>query len=247
MEQSDLIEIDPRESRLRRMRRSVLTGARLLRDEVRPGFRPGRWAMLTLTYRPGVEWDRRHVSALLHLARQWLKARGHRLRYVWVLELTKRGVPHYHIAVCLPKGLTLPKPDKRGWWPHGMTQIKWAKHVIGYLAKYLSKGSVEHQYPRGARISGVGGLQAEAKREKRWWLAPSYVREAFGPEANVFRATGGGWMDRRPDSDGVCAWVPAAWVLVAIGRHSIRLVPASAVSPDLLALASSRPSGRRVV
>jgi len=175
--------------------------------------------MLTLTYRADAEWDKRHVSALLHSIRQFMKRKGHALRYVWVLELMKSGKPHYHIALCLPKGITLPKPDNRGWWPHGSTRIEWAKHVIGYLAKYLSKGSTEHEYPKGARISGVGGLHDEGKREKRWWLAPSYVREAMGALANPFRSAGGGWVDRLTGE-----WIASAWGLVAIGRRSIRLV-----------------------
>lgn len=231
MQAPDVLEIDPAESRLRRMRRSVLTSARLMRDQVRPGFRPGRWAMVTLTYRPDVEWDRRHVSNILHLVRRYLRTRGYALRYVWVLELTKAGKPHYHIAVELPKGITLPKPDKRGWWPHGSTRIEWARHVLGYLAKYVSKGSPEARFPRGARISGVGGLDDQAKREKRWWMAPAYVREQFGEGANPFRAPGGGWLCRFSGE-----WIASAWVLVAIGRRSIRLIRREDLPPGLQAL-----------
>lgn len=220
------VEIDKRESRLKRMRRTVLTAARLLRDEPRRGSYRGRWAMVTLTYRPEAEWDRRHVSELLKRARQWLARRGgHKLRYVWVLELMKSGKPHYHIAVYLPKGLTLPKPDRQGWWPWGSTRIEWAKHLIGYLAKYISKGSAEHEYPKGARISGSGGLSQESKREKRWWLAPSYVREAFGELANPFRAIGGGWTDRETGQ-----WMRSEWLLVAIGRRTVRLIRAADLS-----------------
>lgn len=228
MQAQDIIEIDKRESRLKRMRRAVLTSARLLRDEPRRGSFRGRWAMLTLTYRPDAEWDRRHVSDLLHHARHWLARRGHKLRYVWVMELTERGAPHYHIAVYLPKGLTLPKPDKQGWWRWGWTRIEWAKHLIGYLAKYISKGSADHEYPKAARISGSGGLSAQARREKRWWLAPSYVREQFGQDADPFRAAGGGWEDRSTGE-----WVGSQWLLVAIGRRSVRLVRAVA-RPQLL-------------
>lgn len=218
-EAPNVIEIDPAESRLKRMRRSVLTSSRLLRDEVRPGFRPGKWAMLTLTYRPDSEWDRRHVSQLLHSIRQYLKRKGHQLRYVWVMELHKSGKPHYHIGLCLPRGITLPMPDKRGWWGHGSTRIEWAKHVIGYMAKYLSKGSAEDRLPKGARISGTGGLSEESRREKRWWLSPRDLREAMGPCGNPFRAPGGGWIDRASGE-----LFPATWAVVAVGRRSIRLI-----------------------
>lgn len=222
MHTPEVIEIDRRESRLKRMRRTVLTATRLLRDEPRRGGYRIKWAMLTLTYRDGAEWDKRHVSALLHHCRQWLKRRGHQLRYAWVMELTQRGRPHYHIAIALPKGLTLPKPDKQGWWKMGWTRIEWAKHVIGYLAKYISKGTVDHEFPKGARISGSGGLSDEARREKRWWLAPSYIRDAFGALSNPFRAVGGGWINRDTGQ-----WEPAQWVLVAIGHRSLRLIRAA--------------------
>lgn len=107
--------IDPVESRLKRMKRRVLTGARL-HQEQQPRFKA---AMLTLTYREDGEWQPRHVSELLACVRKWVERRGVRFRYVWVLELTKAGRPHYHVLIWLPRGLTLPKPGKQGWWVHG--------------------------------------------------------------------------------------------------------------------------------
>jgi len=35
----------------------------------------------------------------------------------------------------------LPKPDKQGWWPHGMPKIESCrKQSVGYLIKYATKG-----------------------------------------------------------------------------------------------------------
>ncbi len=140
------------------MRYGVLTAGRLLRDEVRPGGFRYKWAMVTATYRPEAEWDAKHVTRLINNIRDYLRRRGHPMRYIWVLELQKRGAPHYHLMIELPAGLTLPKPDKRGWWAHGSTRIEWARHVLGYLAKYISKGTADDEFPKGARISGCGGL-----------------------------------------------------------------------------------------
>ncbi|BAK77093.1 putative phage replication protein [Pseudogulbenkiania sp. NH8B] len=193
--------VDAQRARLKRMKQAVITSGRLHQENAtRRGFLT-KSAMLTLTYRDDVEWSPRHVSDLLERLRKWLKRRGVKAcRYVWVLELTKRGRPHYHLIVWLPKGLTMPKPDKQGWWPHGMTKIEWAKRPVGYLAKYASKGQNvdaegnELRMPDGARIYGVGGLDAAQRDEKAWWLSPGWVRDLWEIEDRPRRAIGGGWF-----------------------------------------------------
>jgi hypothetical protein len=107
------------------------------------------------------------------------------------LELTKKGVPHYHLVVWLPKGVTLPKPDKRGWWPHGSTRIEWARNAVGYIAKYASKGTEGHAFPRGARLNGSGGLSIQARIERRFWTLPLYVRLAFDTIVDIRKTPGG--------------------------------------------------------
>ena len=189
-----MLLIDRKETRLRRMRRRVLTGARLHVSQVAK-WRP---AMLTLTYRPDVEWDKRHVSECVRHARQWLKRRGVRLRYTWALELTKAGKPHYHIVVWLPWGTKLPKLDDAGWWPHGMTNMEWARCAVGYISKYVSKGQEDVALPKGARMYGVGGLEGEALQESRWWALPSWLRDehCVTKDQAIRRRVGGGWIDR---------------------------------------------------
>lgn len=231
--QLEVVELDPAACRLKRMRRSILTAARLLRDEPGRGSFRTRWAMVTLTYRSEDDWSPSHVRDFLQRVRVHLRRRGWKMRYVWVAELQKRGVLHYHVLLQLPKGLTLSKPDKRGWWPHGSTRIEWARHALGYMAKYASKGSDDDRFPKGARISGAGGLSPEARREKRWWLAPSYIRDALGESADIFRFKGGGWVDR---FSGV--WRPSEWGLLAVGRRSLRLVRLAVPPPVLLAQTS---------
>lgn len=209
--------VDSQLSRLKRMKQAVITSGRLHDESTKKkGFTPQKAAMVTLTYRDDVEWTPRHVSDLLDRMRKWLKNRRIRtFRYVWVLELTKRGRPHYHLIVWLPKGITMPKPDKQGWWPHGMTKCEWARRPVGYLAKYASKGQQYDEHgkvlpmPSGARIYGVGGLQADQRDEKAWWLSPSWVRDAWTVADRPRRAIGGGWYamnsgEWRPSPFEVC-------------------------------------------
>lgn len=190
--------VDPRRIRLSRLRRSIVTSARLHEQALQGSRVRYRVAMLTLTYAPYEDYQPRHISELLKRIREYLRARGHRFRYVWVMELTKSGVPHYHVVIWLPRGLTLPKPDKRGWWPYGHTRIEWARKAVAYVAKYASKAeSSGYQFPEGARLHGNGGLELADRRERGWWCLPQYIRETC-PEpratGNTKRAKGGGWV-----------------------------------------------------
>lgn len=191
------IRVDRQASRVKRLRCSVLTAARLHVQE-RPRWRV---AMLTLTYRPDVDWAPGQVSGVVRHIRQWLRRKGHDMRFVWVQEFTKRGRPHYHLLLWLPLGLTIPKPDKQGWWPCGMTKIEWARNAVGYIAKYASKGDSLVQPAKGARMHGNGGLTGDALIEQRWWKLPGWLRQDVKPSDRVRRALpgmGGGFV--HPDS-----------------------------------------------
>lgn len=198
------------DARLKRMQRSVRTAAELHRDETRAGGFRCRAAMVTLTYAPEIDWQARHVSAFVKAVRQYLARRGFACRFVWVLELTKAGRPHYHALFWLPRGLTLPKPDRRGWWPHGSTRIEWARSPVGYLCKYASKGCAAGDLPKGARLCGLGGLSVAGRRLRSWRLCPAWVREVFAVEDRPIRAPGGGWLSRLSGD-----FEPARWRLVA--------------------------------
>jgi len=191
------IRIDREASRLKRLRCSVLTAARLHVQE------KSRWkvAMLTLTYRPDADWAPGQISSVVRHIRQWLARKGHEMRFVWVQEFTKKGRPHYHLLLWLPLGLTIPKPDKQRWWPWGMTKIEWARNAVGYIAKYASKGDALHQPAKGARMHGNGGLTGGALIEQRWWKLPGWLRDRVEPSDGIRRApagTGGGFIN--PDS-----------------------------------------------
>jgi len=112
---------------------------------------------------------------------------------VWVQEFTKRGKPHYHVLLWLPYGVSLPKPDKRGWWPHGMTKIEWTRNAIGYIAKYASKADSLCKPARGARMHGSGGLDGAALLEARWWKLPGWLRPQVSIAERCLRRVGGGF------------------------------------------------------
>ena len=204
--QLNQVEIDPHLTRIRRLRRCVVTAARmhefeLLKQRAKP-------AMLTLTYRKVGDWHPRHISDLLQRVRVWMKRRGHRFRYVWVSELQQRGALHYHVVIWLPRGLTLPKPDKQGWWPHGSTRIEWARKPIGYLIKYASKldSKIGTGFPPGARLHGSGGLQDLGKAVAQWFRLPQWAREICDLAGRAVRRKGLGLVDRE---SGVC--LPSPW------------------------------------
>nr|WP_236493199.1 inovirus-type Gp2 protein [Xanthomonas massiliensis] len=199
------LEIDPLLTRANRLRKSVITSARLHDQEAKVGGFRGAWYFLTLTYRDGCDSSPRHVSELLKRMRgHFNRARSRTqrwaresFRYVWVGELTQRLRPHYHVMLWVPRGMYFGKVDQRGWWPHGLSQIERARNCVGYLAKYASKFTsvTAGAFPKGFRTHGVGGLSQESRRELRWWKASKEAREFLGEAADV-RKCNGGWFDR---------------------------------------------------
>jgi len=177
--------VDSKAYRVKKVAHSVKTTARLHQQEVNDsGFRY-KPAMITCTYADGNAYSPRDITNLIKNCRHYL-ARQYKqsvFRYTWVAELTKRGIPHYHLILWLPKGCSFPKPDKRGWWTKGSTRIEWVKNAVGYLAKYASKGfDIAKYFPKGLRISGFGGLSQVARREYRYWRSPASIREAINPK-----------------------------------------------------------------
>lgn len=150
-----------------------------------------RCFFVTLTYRPGEDWHGRHISHFIKCVREWSRRLGQTLRYVWTAEMQERGAVHYHAIFWLKHGTRLPKPDVRGWWPHGMTQRVLARNPVAYIAKYASKAEDGPAFPKGIRICGAGGLDTEARREARWWKAPKEAREILGTLADIRRAVSG--------------------------------------------------------
>lgn len=192
--------LDVHKMRKARLKRSVLNAANYIHDQLN-GQGGKRWkvAMLTLTYAEQNQYEKLHITSLLKCIRAYLGRQGYKLHYVWVLENTKKGKPHYHILIWLPKGVTLPKPDKRGWWAHGSTRIEWIrKNGAAYIAKYCAKHDEDQgTFPAGARLHGCGGLDTERRWQRSWWNLPRYVRENYPEsESKVRAAVGGGWVSK---------------------------------------------------
>lgn len=196
--------IDPMRARLTKMKKTVITAARLIQDRIAPqGGREVQWqpAMLTLTYENVSDWQPDHIRNLLTTIRNWLARRGYSFYYVWTAELQKRGAVHYHIVVWLPRlgpgrwnFLKLPKVDQNGWWKYGSSKVHFAKRAVGYLAKYASKGDdlpSGSKFPKGLRLYGVGGVLKSERVVMRWWRSPPFAREALGPDADIRKVKDG--------------------------------------------------------
>jgi hypothetical protein len=209
-------------ARLGRLRRSIGFSARAMVAANRKGFRPEWVCMLTVTYRPGAQWEPKHVARLLDHYRQWCKRRAISCRYVWVAEVQKRGAVHYHVACWLPRGMRPPKPDLQGWWPHGSSNRVIARNAVPYLMKYFSKGSGACALPDGSRGYGVGGLDHALRRARRWLRLPAFVQSRGDCFDDWTPALGGGWTD--PDgvvipSEYERTWLGDAYGLIRVADY----------------------------
>lgn len=183
--------------RIRRMRRCVIASADVARDECSIGGARSVIVMATLTYRPEARWSAEHISDYLRLSKQWAARRGFVLRYQWVLELTKRGVPHYHVLFWLPYGERLPKPDESGHWPHGLSKIETARRPVGYLVKYASKANfTTYSLPKHARLFGVGGCSTQGRLAAHRAGLPMWLSENMQAGTRATRVPFVGWVER---------------------------------------------------
>ena len=188
----------PEYLRLKRLQKSVRESALVIQESLQNARVKYKAHMVTLTYRDDVDWTPRQVSNYLKCVREWARRKAIFLHYVWVLELTKRGRPHYHVLFWLPRGISMPKADKQGWWRHGMTNTVPARSPVGYLCKYTSKGIDFDSWgklPRGGRLYGNGGFTPSMRITRVWRLAPSWVRELID-EMDGVRKVGCYWVNR---------------------------------------------------
>lgn len=183
--------------RVTRLRRAIKYSAELASE-----IQGLKAIMVTLTYAKVNTQEPRHISDFLESAGVYLRRRGHQFRYCWVGELQGRGALHYHVIVWLPRGVTLPKPDKRGWWPHGTTKIEWARSGIGYLVKYASKlrskiaDDDTATFPKGYRMHGAGGLDRERRERRSFHMLPAWIRNVSTLADKVRRSVGGGFTHK---------------------------------------------------
>jgi hypothetical protein len=210
------------EARFTRLQKNIGIAAKLHMLDLP---RKANVCMVTCTYRDGNDWRPYHVTVYLKAVREWFKRKtGKLLQYVWVAETQERGAIHYHAIFWLPRGLTMPKADKRGWWSHGMTNTLRATKPVGYLMSYAKKLASKKGIPHGARIYGVGGLPLASRCIRRWINWPSFV-QARAAVTDVFApAPGGGWCDRAtgewwPSEYGLAYSTPRSTALVRLHDH----------------------------
>lgn len=160
-------------------------------------------SLITLTYPDNSAWEPEQITGFINnlrnfASREW----GISLRYAWVAEATKKGVIHYHVVVWQPRNKRFPKPDKKGWWSHGSSQIAGVKKGVGkYLMKYLTKGSelgIERYNEKGGKVRirtyAVGGLTEKEAEFMSHFMLPNDVKSIFGPipfGAKIRRVKGG--------------------------------------------------------
>ena len=203
------------------MRRVVIAASEAARARLEShGGRYG-CVLVTLTYRPGCAWDARHISDYCKAAKAHCEKHDVRARYQWVLELTQKGVPHYHVLWWLPEGFRLPKPDTSGAWPHGMSRVERARSPVGYLVKYATKGEVErYALPKGARLFAVGGGAESEKLATHRAGLPMWLLERLPDDARARKVAHLGWVCRSTGeihrSPFVVLWWRDEWGFVVI-------------------------------
>lgn len=220
---ADRFEVDTAAARFTRLQKNIGVAAKLHMIDL--AKRRSNVVMVTLTYRPGVEWSPEHLRAYMTNVRNWFhRLTGDRLRYVWVAEMQKRGVIHYHAIFWLPKRLQMPKADKRGWWPHGMTNTKPSTAPVAYVMSYAKKLASKEGLPHGARIYGIGGLDAPARGVRRWLNYPAFIQARASVTCRFAPEVGGGWRDRAtgrhwPSEFGVSGVAPGRVSLLRLHDH----------------------------
>lgn len=184
------LRIDAR-ARIRRLSRSVKVAAHHLDLGLREGGFRYRSAMITATYAARTEvWEPRDITRLVDRYQQWGRSRGFTVPLVWVAELHKSGMVHYHLLLWVPHGEVPPMPDKQGWWIKGSTSCEWARNPVSYLAKYASKCTSDGEFPKGMRMHGRAGLPARIRARVAYALLPVWVKELIPEDHGVKRLVG---------------------------------------------------------
>lgn len=223
-------EIDKHETKFRRLRRNIGVAAKL-HETALPYVRlnantPMRHnvVMVTLTYRNADDWQPKHIASYITNVRNWLHRRTdglHQLRYVWVAELQKRGAVHYHVLVWMPRGYTMPKADKQGWWKHGTTKTEQAVAPVKYIMKYASKLDSKggEGFPAYCRMFGVGGLDQPGRWSRKWLNYPAFIKGRASINETWERVPGGGWLEA---ATGII-W-PSEWGVSLLTRKAVHLL-----------------------
>jgi hypothetical protein len=151
-ETGQVIVIDTFSVRLGRMKTRIFDWA-LKVDQWRQSNN-SRLVLITLTYKKVGDYRAGHIGDYLRNLKKRLGK--NLLAFAWVAELQERGAVHYHLVILVTPGTDIPKPDRKGYWVHGMSKIETARTAF-YLATYTGK---EYQkdlskYPKSCRLYAV--------------------------------------------------------------------------------------------
>lgn len=194
-----VFQVSKVKSRLGRLRRRVFAWANTSKPMMQgEGL---RMVMQTLTYKGVDDWQPNQIRDYMQTVRKHLGDKL--LAYAWVAELQKRGAVHYHVLLVAKKGTRIPYPDKSGWWPWGMTNVRVARTVF-YVCRYVGK---EYQkqgpFPKGMRMFAVWFASGAVQVMQRWFFRlsslPGWFQEVIQALPQEYggkwaRAPGGGWI-----------------------------------------------------
>jgi hypothetical protein len=209
-ETGEVVSVTAWEVRMRRMKHRLKTWVRASPEGL-------DYIVVDLTYAPEHSWRPLHISGFLAVVKKHL---GKKLKgYSWVAEMQKRGAVHYHVVLAVEKGVKIPKPDKEGWWPYGMTRVRKKKKPMGYLMDYVRKVRQKQGYPKGIRIFAVVWFQWAADGDSRFllslWSLPGWLLgcidqfTAILERALPHRWPGGWWCWKG-------RWFRSPWVLAMV-------------------------------
>jgi len=220
-EPGQVCDVERGRARLSRLYRGTVQSARILSESAQRGGFRGSWVMVTTTIGPGRDWHPLMLSRCLKRVKAWLRARGESPRGVWVAELQRRGVVHYHLLLWVPRHLRLPFFDRRGWWPHGSTNAVRVRSPVGYLASYVGKERQKQPdaFPAGCRLFGHFGLSAAQRVERAWRVCAEWIRGLADEPFRFARAVGGGIA--RCDTGEIFR---SPWRVLSTGGGVVRLV-----------------------
>lgn len=184
--------IDTFAVRLGRMKTRIFDWAQKV-DEWRKSNK-SRLVLVTLTYGKIEDYRPGHIGDYL---RNLKKRLGENLlAYAWVAEIQERGAVHYHLVLLVMPGTDIPKPDKRGYWVHGMSKIETARTAF-YLATYTGK---EYQkdlsrYPKSCRLYATSfrsGMGIKPAKNRSGGQIGAKIRTSEGGAVWEFGVTGVG-------------------------------------------------------
>lgn len=168
-----------------------------------------RCYLTTLTYHgdPRFRLGHSDIAECIEKITKRLKYAGADFYYTWCLEVTERGIAHYHVlwwvrdGVVIPDPTRIPKGCRTKPWPHGFADHKLVRPrpgesvAVAWMAvtdEYISKCDKAELLPRGRRICGYGSTLKLAKAACAHKAKPKWLQQVTQPGEPLRVAKGGG-------------------------------------------------------